>query len=101
MTSFSQMIFDFETVRWLVMAALGIYAWVIGRQSASAQELLDLRTRVTKLEADLRQVPSQQQLHELVVNVERLAGSVGALSERIEPLRHAINRVENHLLNNK
>lgn len=97
--TFSQMIFDFETVRWLVTGALGIYAWVIGRQSASAQELLDLRTRVTKLESEMRQVPSQQQLHELVINVERLAGSVGALTERIEPMRHSLNRVENHLLN--
>ena len=50
--------FSFEAMRWIVITAIGIYAWVIDRQSASAKELLDLRTRITTLEAMMNQVPS-------------------------------------------
>lgn len=99
--NFTDMTYSFETVRWLVMAAIGIYAWFVGRQSASGADLLDLRTRITTLEAQMAQVPSQQQLHELVANVERIRGSIEAVGARIEPLTHSVNRVEDYLLHKK
>ena len=83
------------------MSAIGVYAWFIGRQSASARELLDLRMRVTTLEAKIAQVPSQQQLHELVANVARMQGSMDAVATRIEPLARSVDRVESYLLNQK
>lgn len=92
--------FSFEAVRWIVVAAIGVYSWLIGRQSASGKEMLDLRTRITQLEADVKQMPSQAQMHELALQVSRVAGSVDTLSERIEPIRSAVGRVENHLLTN-
>lgn len=95
---FSEMQYSFEAVRWIVMAALGIYAWFIGRQAASAAELLELRTRITTLEAQMKQVPSQQQLHELATNLARLAGSVEAVDARITPMTRSLERVENFLL---
>ena len=67
--SFTDMTFSFEAMRWIVLTAIGIYAWFIGRQSASSAELLELRTRLTTLEAQMAQVPSQSQLHELVATV--------------------------------
>ena len=99
--NFSDMTFSSETVRWLLMAALGIYSWFIGRQSASAAELLELRTRITTLEVEMKQVPSQQQLHELALNVSDLKGSVEAVGQRIDPLVRVMDRVETHLLNKK
>ena len=54
--SFTDMTFSFEAVRWLLLSAIGVYAWFIGRQSASAAELLELRTRLTTLEAQMAQV---------------------------------------------
>ena len=51
--SFTDMTFSFEAVRWLLLSAIGVYAWFIGRQSASAAELLELRTRLTTLEAQM------------------------------------------------
>ena len=99
--SFTDMTFSFEGMRWIVTAALGIYAWLIGRQSASAAELLELRTRLTTLEAQMAQVPSQTQLHELVATVERLRGGIETVAARIEPLGRSVDRVESYLLNKK
>ncbi|QIL81756.1 DUF2730 family protein [Diaphorobacter sp. HDW4A] len=99
--SFTDMTYSFEAVRWLMLTAIGIYAWFVGRQSASGAELLELRTRITTLEAQMAQVPSQQQLHELVATVERMRGSIEAVGARIEPLAHSVNRVEDYLLHKK
>mgnify|MGYP002130296384 CR=1 FL=1 len=46
--SFTDMTFSFEAMRWIVLTAIGIYAWFIGRQSASSAELLELRTRLVR-----------------------------------------------------
>lgn len=91
--------FSFEAMHWLVLAALGVYSWFIGRQAASAAELLELRIRITKLEAQMDQVPSQQQFHELAANLARLAGSVEAVGARFEPVARGLERVETFLLN--
>ena len=97
----NELTFGFEAVRWIVISAIGIYAWVVGRQSASSREMLELRTRLTTLEAQMAQVPSQMQLHELIGKIERISGTVNATSQCIEPLRRSVERVENYLLNNK
>ena len=99
--SFTEMTFNFEAMRWIVLTAVGNYAWFIGRQSASATELLELRTRITTLEAQMAQIPSQEQLHELVAKIERMAGSIETVAARIEPLTRSVDRVENYLLNQK
>lgn len=93
--------FNFEAVRWLVTSAIGFYAWLIGRQSASAKELLELRTRLTTLEAEIKQVPSQTQLHELVAQITRVSGSVEAVAARMEPMGRSLDRVESYLLHQK
>lgn len=98
--NFSEMTFSSEAVRYLLMAALGIYSWFIGRQAASAAELLELRTRITTLETLMKQVPSQQQLHELGTNLAKLTGSVEAVNQRIAPMARGLERVESYLLNN-
>jgi hypothetical protein len=97
----SELAFGFEAVRWIVISAIGIYAWVVGRQSASSREMLDLRTRITTLEAQMAQVPSQVQLHELITKIERVNGAVDATAKRIDPLCRSVERVENYLLNKK
>ena len=93
--------FGFDALRWFVLGGVGIYAWVVGRQSASAKELTDLRARILRLEAEMRQVPSQQQLHELAMQMTRMAGSVESLAERITPIGKAVERLDNFLLHQK
>ena len=97
----ASMLFDFETVRWLLMVAIGGYTWFIGRQSASAAELLDLRMRVTTLEAQMKQVPDQKNFHELVERIASVTGSVDAIKAGMEPLTHSVRRVETYLMENK
>ncbi|OGB19477.1 MAG: DUF2730 domain-containing protein [Burkholderiales bacterium RIFCSPLOWO2_12_67_14] len=97
----TDMSFSFQAMQWIVVTAIGIYAWIIGRQSASAQEMMELRIRITTLEAQMDQVPSQQQLHDLVTKVERVAGGIESVAARIEPLTRSVDRVESFLLNQK
>ncbi|MBS6189291.1 MAG: hypothetical protein KH576_10095, partial [Haemophilus parainfluenzae] len=49
--------FDWAFLQWAVMAVVGVYTWLIGRQSASQKELLELRTRITTVEAQIKSVP--------------------------------------------
>lgn len=97
----TDMTFSFEAMKWIVISAIGIYAWIIGRQSASSQEMMELRTRITTLETQMKQVPSQIQLHELVAEVARMSGSINTVAARIEPLGRSVERVEAYLLNSK
>lgn len=94
----ANMLFDFETVRWALTAFVGVYTWFIGRQSASATELLDLRTRITTLEAQMKQVPDQQDFHDLAKEVAMVNGSVESIRAGMEPLTHSVRRVEQYLL---
>ncbi|MDA8449824.1 DUF2730 domain-containing protein [Acidovorax sp. GBBC 3332] len=99
--SFTEMTFDFEGAKWLVATALAVYTWFIGRQSASAAELLELRTRITTLEVQMAQVPSQAQLTELLIRVERVGGSVDVVAAAIEPLTKTVDRIDAYLMNQK
>ena len=42
----------------------------------------------------MKQVPSQQQLHELAVGLASLKGSGEAVGQRIDPLARVMDRVE-------
>lgn len=99
--SFTDITYSFEAMKWLLVTAIGVYTWFIGRQSASAAELLELRTRLTTLEAQMAQVPSQAQLHELVATVASLRGSIETVAARIEPVARSTDRIESYLLNQK
>ena len=48
--NFNELTFNWQFLQWAVMAVVGVYSWLIGRQSASQKELLDLRIRITQLE---------------------------------------------------
>jgi len=97
--NFDEINFGFETVRWLVVTAVGVYAWFIGRQSASAKELLELRMRITRLEAELQQTPRQAEFHELALKLERLDSSMRALDRHVDSLGATVVRIEEWLLN--
>jgi len=78
--------FGFETVRWLVVTAIGIYAWFIGRQSASA-------------EAEIQQIPKHQDFHELALRVERLDVSIKSVHQHLAEMRASVRRIEDWLMN--
>jgi len=96
--NFESMQFGFETVRWLVVTAIGIYAWFIGRQSASAKEMLDLRTRIIKMESEIQQIPKHHEFHELALKFERMDVSVRAVNQHLSELGRSVRRIEDYLM---
>lgn len=93
--------FSFGFIQWLIMAAVGLYAWWVGRQSASQQDLLDLRTRLVKLEVEMAQVPSQAALHEVLAKLERVAANAETAREVMSSMQSSLARINDYLLNNK
>jgi len=94
-----EMNFGFEAMRWIVTTAIGFYAWLIGRQSASAREMLELRTRLTTLEAEMRSVPSVDQLHEVAAKLERIDARMDGIAESVQPIARSLDRINDYLLN--
>lgn len=93
--------FGIGTLQWVVMTVIGIYSWLIGRQSASAREMLELRTRITTLEAEMRQVPSHHQLNELMGRLERLDAKLEGVADSMQPLTRSLDRINDYLLQHK
>ncbi len=74
------------------------------RQSQSMAKAAS--TKVDRFEVRLEAMPSQKEVHDLTVSVEKLSGKVGAAVERLEAadrnqdrMERVLNRVEDYLLN--
>lgn len=93
--------FSFNAVQWLVTAAIGIYAWFVGRQAASAKELLELRTRLIQIEAAMKQVPSQTTMMEVLKRLERVDTELRGLGRELKPINSNLDRINTYLLNHK
>lgn len=96
-----QLDFSFGTMQWVVISVIGIYSWLIGRQSASAKEMLELRTRITTLEAEMRQVPNHNQLNELMGRLERLDAKMEGVADTMQPVIRQLERINDYLLQHK
>ena len=73
----------------------------MSRQAASAKELLELRTRITTLEAEMRAVPSHNQLNELMGRLERLDAKLEGVTDSMQPLARSLDRINDYLLQHK
>ncbi|WP_252147266.1 DUF2730 family protein, partial [Escherichia coli] len=93
--------FNWQFLQWALMAVVGVYTWLIGRQSASQQELLELRTRITTLEAQVKQVPTQAQITDLISNLSRTEASLKGLAEQITAISRRTETINDYLLQNK
>lgn len=96
-----QLTFSFPVIQWLIMLMVGLYTWYVGRQSASARDLLDLRERIIRLESDMKNVPSQAALHELMSRLERVDSALQHTSASLEAMTMNLERINSYLLNNK
>ena len=99
--NFEQLNFGFGTIQWVVITVIGIYSWLIGRQSASSKELLDLRTRITTLETEMRQVPSHGQLNDLMGRLERVDARLEGVASSMQPLTRSLDRINDYLLSHR
>lgn len=93
--------FSFSVMQWIVMSVIGVYSWLIGRQAASAKELLELRTRLTTLEAQLHSVPSSADLASLAGDVKGLRSDVQSLRDVAAAQARATERINSYLLGQK
>jgi len=82
----------FAEVQWIVVTALGIYAWII-QHSASAKEMLDLHLRVVELENAIKDMPSK-------VDIAQLQGQLNTLNKQLDTVHSGVKRIEDYLLTN-
>lgn len=83
----------FAEVQWIVVTALGIYAWIIQKHSASAKEMLDLHLRVVELENAMKDMPSK-------VDIAQLQGQLNTLNKQLDTVQGGVKRIEDYLLTN-
>ena len=99
--NFNELTFNWQFLQWVVMAVVGVYSWLIGRQSASQKELLDLRIRITQLEETVKSLPTQQQVTKLIEKLSRNEATLTQLSDRLSGLSHQLNNINQFLLKTK
>ena len=83
------------------MAVVGVYSWLIGRQSASQKELLDLRIRVTQIEETVKSLPTQHQVTKLIEKLSSNEATLNQLSDRLSGLSRQLDNINQFLLKNK
>jgi len=93
--------FSLQFVQWLITAAVAIYAWFIGRQSASVKETVELRERLIALEGQMKEVPSQVAMGQIQGRLERLDAEMGSSYRELQAINASLNRINDYLLNNK
>jgi len=93
--------FSFAFLQWLVTAAVGIYAWHIGRQSARVKETNELRERLIALEGQMKEVPSQVAMGQVAARLERLDAELGSNNRELKAINASLNRINDYLLNSK
>lgn len=91
--------FSFSAVQWLIMAAIGAYTWMVSRAAATNKEVVDLRERIVALEADIKNMPTEASVRELIGRLERLTAHHEGTQKSIETLQYGVNRINDFLLN--
>ncbi|QBH95760.1 DUF2730 domain-containing protein [Limnobaculum zhutongyuii] len=99
--NFTDMNFSFSAMQWLVTAAIGIYSWLMSRQSASGKELLELRTRIIALEEQIRHTPSQNLVNDLHGDMKAIRAEMQGMRETMQPLVKGLDRVNDYLMRSK
>ncbi|OTQ49333.1 DUF2730 family protein [Gilliamella apis] len=99
--NFNELTFNWPFLQWVVMAVVGVYSWLIGRQSASQKELLDLRIRVTQIEETVKSLPTQHQVTKLIEKLSSNEATLTQLSDRLSGLSHQLNNINQFLLKTK
>ncbi|RXS99017.1 DUF2730 family protein [Acinetobacter junii] len=92
---------SFSEAHWVVMTILGLYTWFINKQSASAQEMLDLRLRVVEVENAIKDMPSKLEIAKLEGQMETLKQQLNSANSSITQVQLGVTRIENYLLDNK
>lgn len=96
-----QVTFSFSTVQWLVLAAIGVYSWFVGRLSASAKDVTELRMRVIEMETTLEHMPTSGQMAQLNAQLSKLDAEMDGIQRELNKNNAILDRINSYLLNNK
>lgn len=101
----------------LIGVASLIYTWASNRQRASQQELEslratvadegrrrassvgELRDRVTRVEAEVENLPNHSQMSHLTSSVQEVKGDVSGMRDMLNMVLARVERVDNYLMN--
>jgi hypothetical protein len=101
MMNFEDMQFSLSAVQWLIMVVIGVYTWMVGRASATNKEVVELRERVVALEVDMKNMPSEASVRELIGRLERLTAYNEGTKTQLDAVQHSVNRINDFLLNQR
>lgn len=83
-----------------------VYTWYATTQSVTRREIEKLMgdttvfgNRLTKIEADMRSMPSAAQFHELDKKVTEVSGAIRTMEAEMKPTAISVKRIEDFLLN--
>lgn len=93
--------FSFTAMQWVVLTVIGIDSWFTSRQSASAQELLELRTRIVALEEHVRHLPDQTAVTDLLGDMKAVRAELTGVKDALAPLARSLDRINDYLLREK
>lgn len=93
--------FSFGAMQWVLTSAIGVYSWLIGRQAASAKELLELRMRLTTLEAQVHSVPTSAELQVLAGDLKGVRADLHGVRDAMSANARAVDRINSYLLGQK
>lgn len=101
----------------IVSIASFAYTWHSARQRATQQELTtlraqladvdqrrtkstgELRDRITRVEAEVENLPNHSQMANLTSNIQEVRGDVGGVRDMLGMLGARIERIDNYLMN--
>ena len=92
---------SFGAMQWILTSAIGVYSWLIGRQAASGKELLELRTRLTTLEAQVHSTPSKADLQILAGDLKGVRADLHGVREAMTAQARGLDRINTYLLEQK
>ncbi|HSX85402.1 MAG TPA: DUF2730 family protein [Cellvibrio sp.] len=100
-----EMKFSLDTVQWIVVGAISIFLWFVNRSSASSSEVLEVKTelasvreRVVALEIEMKNMPSEATVRELIGRLERLTAYHEGGQQQMDSMQHSLNRLHDFLL---
>lgn len=91
----------------VLVAAIGswVYVWISNRNRARQTEVDELQKRVERhrreldsLTQRLDMAPDKEDVHALQLAMAEIRGEIGVLAQTVEPLGHALRRLESYLL---
>ena len=57
-----------------------------------------LEDRCSRLEGEMRHLPSREQTHELALALKEMKGELGVLTEKLKPISHTTERLQEFLI---